>query len=196
MTELFRWSHAESSIRNMQLPPRVQQHLRQLDGMSARQAMIQMGRDKAWACADGELVRSASLLLQTLDSDKAYAHMGKHVALDDLPGHAEEVVHVLKENNIIVQRADGSGVQEIALHAPSLKVDGGMVLGGAIEVIALPCPKDLKNASKLELVFQLVREGWAPVDLAVDPITPGGAREISISMLLRSKVYFEALVDA
>ena len=33
VTEPFRWSHAESSMCNMQLPPRVQQHLRQLDDM-------------------------------------------------------------------------------------------------------------------------------------------------------------------
>eukprot|EP00959_Pyramimonas_sp_CCMP1952_P440755 9228005-Pyramimonas_sp.AAC.1 len=120
----------------MELPAGALQQLRQLDDLSRRPVPVDLDAG-SYLGADGASVKGAEHLLQHMDSEKNYVHMGKYVSIEELPEYSAQVVQILKDYNVIGVRHNEFGEHEIALNANALTVDSAVSLNGAVEVVAI-----------------------------------------------------------
>ena len=147
----------------------------------------------------GRLGEAASLavdLVHHLDTMHSYQHLGNYLPLADLQNFSRCVIDILRKHGQLDVIVDEFGEECIALVAAGCSHKAQVLLGPGSHILGLPAEANAKDATKLQLLIQLVREGWGYRPVVRDAITSGGDLLISLNMIVRAKKYLECLVDA
>lgn len=192
---MSRWALRDLPPPAVGLPRAAATELAVLDDLSASARTVVDARVGPRVLGRGP-TETAEEVLRELDARHAYAHLDSFILVDALACQSSDVIKILCAHKVVIKRTTLFGDAEVALLADGVVHQQGVVLDEHTPILGMPCHTDLSSASKLQLLVQLVREGWHARGLALEPYLPGSAREVSLNMLLRSKRYFEALVDA
>jgi hypothetical protein len=102
---------------------------------------------------------------------------------------------VLLSVGALQQHATEFGETSIAVDLGSCIWRSQLCAGDPLNILELP--SSAGGSGKLDLVLQLVREGWTGVAaLALPPISHDGDRTFAFPMLFRSRLYFSVLLSA
>ena len=192
---LVTWGSAAVTQSSPALPAGARQALESLDQMSPLGPQPVQGSDGVYRWVPHGHAHCGQAIVEHLFKQQAFASTGEFVLVTSLPDTNDDVLSVLLRSGVVASRQTEFADTEIALQT------GGLIFEPSINVLE-PCftlgqpVRSLKQASKLELLAQLVREGWATCDLSMAPLVPNGARVVSLNMISRSKKYLEVLLDS
>ena len=179
LLRMHMWMDAEQEELRASLPPSARRELQSLDALTA----------------NGTAEECAGKVWQDLDSERAFAHLGRRCSVDRLRWYSKDVLAIMAKHGVIDAYVDEFGVEEVALRASRVGFSTPTRVSDPVPAVALPRSSSLVDASKLELLIELAREGWVIKNMVVDPVLADGPRELGLHMLARSKKYWEAMCD-
>lgn len=192
-----RWNPVEASESVVRLPRSACTAVESLDNLGQAPLVIFNRRtDLQPRVLDREAGTTANAIVAQLDRARAYAHMDRYVLVTELDTSSPDVLDILEAHKVLVKRASEFGDVEVSLLASGVIHQQLTALDTPTLLLGIPPGGDLAQAPKLQLLALLLREGWAPRPLILGALEPGSVPEFSLNMVIRSKRYYEVLVDS
>lgn len=180
----------------MRLPLGCRAALENIDQVMVPGPQPRVGADGVYRPVPDGHVYWAECIAEELYRRKAFASDGSFVIATELDTTSALVMDVLHKYGVLETCTNEFGEEMVAL------VGGGVEFGAALKIeepvfcLGLPLRSPLSDATKLELLVQLIREGWETADMIMQPLLPDSERVVSLNMIIRSKKYLECLIEA
>ena len=137
-----------------------------------------------YLAVDGTATTLALEMARELDKHRAYVEGGVFVRFSDLTNSSVDIVDLLVQHGVFERQLDEFGDMMLALLSGGVRFEQVLEISDCIQVVGAPCHAEASSATKLDLVVQLVREGWKARDLVLDALQPGGHRCFGLNMLV------------
>lgn len=104
-----------------------------------------------------------------------------------------DTLEVMRELGILKTKISEFGEMSVALDEDRLDYASIKRFQNPLALIDMPVPDPMSSPSKVELLVGLLKLGFEVVQEPSERLLPGGRRQISQRMILRSATYFRAL---
>ena len=193
MRHLVQWQTDEEMQPTLALPSPALSALQDIDARAGRLGILAREEGvEVWKPHGDSAIGQAEAAIARCTALRAFASKGVFASFAQ-DGYEADVFSLLVEQGVFSVREE-FGELEFALGS-TLRWTQRLRATSPLHALARPLHSDVAVASKIELLINLVREGWTWRDIVLDPVTPDGPRVISLAMISRSKKYLESLVE-